>query len=78
MHFQHRGSFTDESAGFLSQYIVYLQAYQIEPPGYDFLPEYKPGQFSKSPKVCFPNVEFFGTLIVKFDSSNMHFLKLTD
>jgi hypothetical protein len=64
MPLQSRGSFTDESEGFLSQYLVYLQAYQIEPLGFDVLPEYKPGKFSKSPKVCFPNVKFSGLEIV--------------
>jgi hypothetical protein len=68
MHFQHRGSFTDESAGFLSQYIVYRQACQIEPPGFHFLPKYKPGKFSKSPKVCSPNVDFFALSIFNLDS----------
>jgi hypothetical protein len=39
-----------------------------QPYGFDFLPKLKVGKFSQSPKVCFPNVEFFDTLIVKFDS----------
>ncbi len=71
MHFQHRWSFTDESEGFLSQYLVYLQAYQIEPPGFHFLPEYKPGQFSKSPKIWFPNVKFFDFSIPWFHSRSL-------
>jgi hypothetical protein len=32
------------------------------------LPEHKAGQFSKSPKVCFPNVEFFALSIFNLDS----------
>jgi hypothetical protein len=58
MHFQHWRSLVDEFAGFLSQYIVYSQAYQFEPPGFDYLPKLKVGKFSQSPKTWFPNVKF--------------------
>jgi hypothetical protein len=50
------------------QHIVYAQANPTKSAGFDYLSEYKPGQFSKSPKVCFPNLDFFGFLLLKTDS----------
>jgi hypothetical protein len=52
----------------LSQYIVYGQAYPIRSLTFDCLPKHKAGQFSKSPKVWFPSLKFFGLEIFKAHS----------